>query len=132
MTTSTKNKRRRRVILAGLCAGLIAVPSVAYAFDALTVDVPAMPAVGESVAGACDSNGVTTSYTYGNTSSNGIKVNSVQVSGIDASCTNVTVAFMNGSTVVDTYSGPVASGLATLNTLVWTYEFTSVRVALFP
>lgn len=132
MTTSTKNKRRRRVILAGLCAGLIAVPSVAYAFDALTVDVPAMPAVGESVAGACDSNGVTTSYTYGNTSSNGIKVNSVQVSGIDASCTNVTVAFMNGSTVVDTYSGPVASGSATLNTLVWTYEFTSVRVALFP
>ena len=132
MNTSTKNKRRRRVILAGLCAGLIAVPTAAYAFDALTVDVPSMPAVGESVAGACDTNGVTTTYTYGNTSSNGIKVNSVQVSGIDAKCSNVTVAFMNGSTVVGTYSGPVASGSATLNTLVWTYEFTSVRVALFP
>lgn len=128
----TQINKRRRILLAATCIGLIVVPTAVYAYDALTVDVPSMPAVGESTAGACDSNGVTTTYTYGNTSSNGIRVNSVQVSGIDASCTNLTVSFMNGSTVAASYSGAVTSGSATLSTTVWTYEFTSVRVALFP
>jgi hypothetical protein len=124
--------KRRRVAIALVCAGLIAVPTAAYAFEALTVEVPAMPAVGEGVANACDPNGVTTTYTYGNTSSNGIRVNTVQVSGIDALCTHLTVAFLNGSTVAASYSGTVSAGSATLNTTVWTNDFTSVRVALFP
>lgn len=123
---------RRKTAIAIVCAGLIVVPAAVYAYDALTVDVPKMPAVGESVAGACDSDGVTTAYTYGNTSSNGIKVNSIQVSGINASCTNLTVAFMDGSTTAASYSGSVSSGAATLPTNVWTNQFTSVRVALFP
>ena len=124
--------KRRRVAIALVFAGLIAIPTTAYAFDALVVDVPTMPAVGEGTASACDTNGVATTYTYGNTSSNGIRVNTVQVTGIDAKCTNLTVAFLNGSTVAASYSGAVASGSATLNTTVWTNDFTSVRVALFP
>jgi hypothetical protein len=128
---NTLNKRRR-VAVTIACIGLIVVPTAAYAIEALTVDVPAMPAVGESVAGACDSNGVTTSYTYGATSSNGIKVSAIEVSGIATGCTNLTVAFMNGSTTVASYSGAVTSGAATLATNVWTNTFTSVRVALYP
>lgn len=128
----TNIKKRRRVLLAGLCVGLIVIPTSVYAYDALTVDVPSMPAVGESIAGACDSDGVATSYTYGPTSANGIKVSSVTVSNIDSDCSNLTVAFMNGSTVAGSYSGTITSGSATLTTNVWTYDFTSVRVALFP
>jgi hypothetical protein len=132
MPIKTNLKKQRRIALALICAGLIVVPSAAYAFDALTVEVPKMPAVGESTAGACDTDGVSTTYTYGATSANGIKVASVQVTGVNASCSNLTVAFMNGTTVVATYSGAVSSGAATLTTNVWTYDFTSVRVALYP
>jgi hypothetical protein len=123
---------RRKVALALIISGLIVLPLGVAAYDALVVDVPSMPAVGEKVVGACDPDGATTSFTYGNTSSNGIKVDSITVSDIAAACTKLTVAFMDGSTSVATYSGSVGSGTATLNTTVWTYEFTSVRVALFP
>lgn len=127
---TTIKKRRKIAFLLGL--GLLAIPCAAYGLEALNVDVPLMPAVGESNAGTCDTNGVTTSYAYGNTSSNGIRVNSVTVAGIDASCTNLTVAFMNGDTTVSSHSGAVSAGSATLAVTVWTYQFTSVRVALFP
>jgi hypothetical protein len=132
MSPWTKNTRRRRAAIITACLALVALPAAVYAYDALTVDVPAMPAVGESVAGACDSDGVTTTYTYGATSSNGIKVASIHVAGIASACTNLTVAFMNGSTTSASYSGSVTSGSATLNTNVWTSDFTSVRVALYP
>lgn len=132
MSIFKSTKKRRRIAAAVVCAALIGVPTAVYAYDALTVDVPKMPAVGESVAGACDNDGVTTTYAYGNTSANGIKVNSITVSGINAACTNLTVAFMDGATTVASYSGSVTAGSATLSTTVWTYQFTSVRVALFP
>lgn len=131
MSTRNNNKRRRIAIATGFLA-LALIPASVYAYDALTVDVPSMPAVGESVAGACDSDGVVTSYTYGNTSSNGIRVDSITVTGIASGCTNLTVAFMDGSTTAASYSGSVTLGSATLNTNVWTYQFTSVRVALYP
>jgi hypothetical protein len=132
MSPWTKTTRRKRLAIIGTVAALIVLPGAVYGYDALTVDVPAMPAVGESVAGACDDNGVATTYTYGPTSSNGIKVNAVTVTGVAESCTNLTVAFMNGSTTVATYSGAVSTGSATLSTNVWTSDFTSVRVALYP
>jgi hypothetical protein len=132
MSPWTNTPKRRKIALGILAAALLVIPASVYAYDALVVENPVMPAVGESVAGACDSDGVTTSYTYGNTSSNGIRVDSITVNGIAAACTNLTVAFMDGSTAVASYSGSVLSGSATLNTNVWTYQFTSVRVALFP
>jgi hypothetical protein len=132
MSRWTNTPKRRKIALGILAAALLVIPASVYAFDALVVDNPVMPAVGESVAGACDSDGVTTSYTYGNTSANGIRVDSITVNGIAVACTNLTVAFMDGSTAVASYSGSVVSGSATLNTNVWTYQFTSVRVALFP
>ena len=125
-----KPRRRRRVVLAAL--GLAAMPVAAYAYDTLTVSVPMMPAVGETAAGACDADGVTTTYTYGATNNNGIKVSAAQISGIAAGCTTGSLSFMNGTTTVATYSGTVASGAMTLTTNVWTNDFTSVRVALYP
>lgn len=123
-------RRRRHAVLAAL--GLAVIPAAVFAYDTLTVSVPMMPAVGETAAGACDSDGVTTTYTYGATSNLGIKVAGATVSGIAAGCTNGTLSFMNGTTTVATYSGTVASGSLTLTTNVWTNDFTSVRVALYP
>jgi hypothetical protein len=91
-----------------------------------------MPAVGETAVGACDGDGVSTTYTYGSTSNNGVKVVGVTVSDIAAECANGTVGFMTGTTEVAAYTGNVASGLLTLATNVWTNDFTSVRVALYP
>ena len=128
--TKGRPRRRRRIALATL--GLAVVPVAAFAYDTLTVSVPMMPAVGETAAGACDADGVTTTYTYGATTNNGIKVSAAQISGIAAGCTTGSLSFMNGTTTVATYSGTVASGAMTLTTNVWTNDFTSVRVALYP
>ena len=125
-----KPRRRRRAFLAAI--GLAVIPAAVYAYDTLTVAVPRMPAVGETAAGACDADGVTTTYTYGATSNLGIKVSGANVTGIAADCTTGTVSFMNGTVTVATYSGTVASGSLILTTNVWTNDFTSVRVALYP
>lgn len=130
LPTGRKPRRRRRALL--LALGVAALPAAALAFEALTVSVPIMPAVGETAAGACDSDGVTTTYTYGTTNNNGIRVTGANIAQIDASCTTGTLSFMNGTTTVATYSGTVASGALALATNVWTNDFTSVRVALFP
>ncbi len=113
-------------------AGLAAVPLAVAAYDALTVSNPIMPAVGETAVGACDNDGVSTSYTYGSTRTNGVKVTAVQVSGIAADCANGTVSFLNGTTEVAAYSGNVTAGALNLSANIWTNEFTSVRVALYP
>ena len=73
-----------------------------------------------------------TSYTYGNTSSRGIKITSVIVDDISSDCSMVTVDFMNAETVVDTYTAAVAGTATTLTTNIFTDEFTSVRVLLAP
>lgn len=129
-TNKRKPRRKRRVFLATL--GLAALPALVYAYDTLTVSVPIMPAVGESAASACDADGVSTTYTYGATSNQGIKVSGANITGISESCTAGTLSFMNGTTAVATYSGTVATGALSLSTNVWTNDFTSVRVALFP
>ena len=125
-----KPRRRRRVLLAAL--GFAVIPAAAFAYDSLTVAIPMLPAVGESAAGACDADGVTTTYTYGATSNLGIKVAGATIAGIAPECTNGTLYFMNGTTSVATYSGAVATGSLSLATNVWTNDFTSVRVALYP
>ena len=113
-------------------AGLTAVPLAVAAYDALTVSNPVMPAVGETAVGACDNDGVSTSYTYGSTRTNGVRVTAVQVSNIAANCANGTVSFLNGTTEVAAYTGNVTAGALNLSTNIWTNEFTSVRVALYP
>lgn len=128
--THTRRKLAKRIASASLA--LIAIPLGVAAYDALQVTNPRMPAVGETAVGACDSDGVTTNYTYGSTSNNGVRVTAVQVSGIAADCTLGTVTFLNGTTTVATHSGSVASGVLTLSTNTWTNDFTSVRVALYP
>lgn len=113
-------------------AGIAAVPLAVAAYDALDVTNPIMPAVGETAAGACDQDGVTTSYTYGSTGKNGVRVTSVRVSSIAADCVNGTVSFMDDTIEVAAYTGNVTSGTLTLTTNIWTNDFTSVRVALYP
>ena len=132
--TTTPERRRRRWIRAatGIIALGVVVPTTVLALDALEVAVPLLPAVGESEARACDTDGVNTSYTYGNTSSRGIKVTSVIVDDISSDCSMVTVDFMNAETVVDTYTAAVAGTATTLTTNIFTDEFTSVRVLLAP
>ena len=130
----TERRRRRRLgwKLGFAGAACLALPAAVMAIDSLSVQVPFLPAVGESNAQACDSDGVTTSYTYGNTSANGIKVTSVTVSDISTDCTTVTVDFMSGETAVATYTGAVTSTAVTLNTNIFTNTFTGVRVLLGP
>ncbi len=130
--TSRPTRRRVAKKVATAMFGLVAIPLAVAAYDALTVENPIMPAVGETAVGACDSDGVTTSYTYGTTRNNGVKITAVTITGIAAACTNGTFSFMNGTTEVAAYTGQVASGALTLATNVWTNDFTSVRVALYP
>lgn len=131
LTTGDRRRRLRRGLgVAGLA--VLALPAAAMAFESLNVSVPLMPAVGESDAQACDTDGVTTTYTYGNTSKNGIKVTSATVSGIDPDCLGVTVDFMNGDALVASYTSGVSSTSMTLSTNVFTDTFTSVRVLLAP
>lgn len=130
-----KNNRTRLTLVRRTSlalAAIAAVPLAVAAYDALNVTNPIMPAVGETAVGACDQDGVNTTYTYGSTSNNGVKVASVKVSNIAAECANGTVSFMNGTTEVAAYTGTVASGSLTLTTNIWTNDFTSVRVALYP
>ena len=130
MKKTHKRSIGKRIALGAF--SVAALPLAVAAYDALDVTNPVMPAVGESSVGACDKDGVTTSYTYGSTRTNGVRVNAVQVSSIAAACTNGTVSFMNGTTEVAAYTGAVADGTLSLNTNIWTNEFTSVRVALYP
>jgi hypothetical protein len=130
---TTQRRRRRfgwRLGLAG--AACLALPAAVFAIDSLSVQIPLLPAVGESTAQACDDDGVSTSYTYGNTSANGIKVTSVTVADISTDCTTVTVDFMNGETTVDSYNGTVGGSSVTLTTNIFTNTFNSVRVLLNP
>lgn len=130
----TPARHHRRWIKYAIGLGAIGsiVPAAVLAFDALDVTVPLLPAVGESNAQACDTDGVSTSYTYGNTSSRGIKVTSVTVDDISSDCLTVTVDFMNGETVAATYTAPVSGISTTLATSLFTDAFTSVRVLLGP
>ena len=131
--TSPKSRPRRLTRGLGIAALIgVAIPVTALAFDSLSVGVPLLPAVGESAAEACDSDGVTTSFAYGNTSSKGIKVTAVTVDGIAGDCTDLTVDFMSGETAVASYNGAVVGATTTLTTSVWTDTFTSVRVLLGP
>ena len=129
----TSRRRRRlgwKIGLAG--AACLALPAAVFAIDSLSVQIPFLPAVGESTAQACDANGVSTSYTYGNTSANGIKVTSVTVADISPDCKTVTVDFMNGETTVASYNGNVGASSVTLTTNIFTNTFNSVRVLLAP
>jgi len=129
-TTGRKRRAKRTLGLVGFAC--LALPAAVMAFDSLNVAVPFMPAVGESQAQACDSDGVTTTYSYGNTSQNGIRVTSATVSGISANCSAVTVDFMNGESVVASYTSAVSATSVTLTTNIFTNTFTSVRVLLAP
>lgn len=130
---ATPRRRRRlgwKIGIAG--AACLALPAAVMAIDSLSVQIPFLPAVGESNARACDSNGVATSYTYGNTSANGVRVTSVTVTDISTDCKTATVDFMSGETAVASYTGAVTTPSITLATNIFTNNFTSVRVLLGP
>ena len=130
--TSDRRKRRFGWKLGLAGAACLALPAAVFAIDSLSVQIPFLPAVGESTAQACDANGVSTTYTYGNTSANGIKVTSVTVADISPDCKTVTVDFMNGETAVASYNGTVGASSVTLTTNIFTNTFNSVRVLLAP
>lgn len=128
------NRRRRRLAwrLGLVGTAVLAVPATAFAIGSLSVAIPFLPVVGESTAQACDSDGVSTSFTYGNTSAKGIKVTAVTVADISSDCQTATVDFMSGETTVDTYTGSVSTSTVTLSTNIFTNTFTSVRILLNP
>lgn len=124
---------KRIIVIAVALMAILGLAGGAYALGAISVSAPLFPVVGQAEIKACDSDGVTTSYTYGNSSAKGVKVLSGTVSGIDSSCKTATMEFVDSSeVVVKTYSGAVSGGSATLTTNVFTDEFTSVRVVLSP
>ena len=75
---------------------------------------------------------MSTTYTYGNTSANGIKVTSVTVADISPDCATVTVDFMNDETTVASYNGTVGASSVTLTTNIFSNTFNSVRALLAP
>jgi hypothetical protein len=130
MTHPKKSTRRRKVLalvfLTALIGGGVA------AMTALNINSELFPAVGDEGVNACDEDGINVAYTYGNASNNGIKVSGVNVTGVSATCTTGQVYFLNGQTVVNTYNGTVTSNAMSVPTNVWTFDFDTVRVVLFP
>lgn len=124
---------KRFIIIGVPLVAAVGIASGAYALGAISVSAPLFPAVGQASAKACDSDGVDTTYTYGNSSAKGVKVVSGTVSGIDSACKTATMEFVDASDVIiKTYSGAVAGGSATVSTNIFTDEFNSVRVILAP
>lgn len=76
--------------------------SAAYAIDALVVDLPFPPAVGQATVAPCDPDGVKTTFTYGNTSAPGVKFTPVTFVGMDTACKTATVEFVKAGAIVDT------------------------------
>ena len=111
---------------------VLAGAGTAVALEALNVDIPILPAVGEASARACDSDGVATAFTYGNSSNKGIKVTGVTISQIAADCKRSTVEFVLGGNVVTAVNGTVSGGSSVIATNIFTNEFDSVRVTVQP
>lgn len=131
MNTPPKKRNRRRVALLILGASLM-LTGGAYALTMLNVNVPLLPAVGDRSVNACDEDGITTSFTYGNSSNNGIKVSAVNVTGISSQCATGEVFFLNAGNPVANYSGTVSSNAMSVTTNIWTFNFDTVRVVLYP
>lgn len=132
MPTTPNKKRRRRFIAPVIFAAVLGVVGVGYALTALNINVPLLPAVGDQELNACDEDGVTTSFTYGNSSNNGVKVTAVNVAGISSDCATGEVYFLDAGDPVANYSGTVTSNAMNVSTNVWTFDFETVRVVLFP
>ena len=128
-----KNNIKRTIILAISAFAVVGIAGGAYALGSISVSAPIFPVVGQADIQVCDSDGVSTTYTYGNSSAKGVKVESGTVSGIDTACKTATMEFVDASDVIiKTYSGAVAGGSATVSTNIFTNEFDSVRVILAP
>lgn len=129
--SATRNRKPIYTIAITASAVLLGAGG-AFALSALNVDVPLFPSVGEANAQSCDPDGVTTTFTYGNSSANGMKVASAIVKGISTNCTTGSVEFLLNGSVASTYSGSVAAGSMTVATNIFTNQFDSVRVVLNP
>jgi hypothetical protein len=124
---------KRIFVTAALLVAAMGVAGGAYALGTISVSAPLFPVVGQATAKACDSDGVDTTYTYGNSSAKGVKVESGTITGIDSECKTATLEFINASdNIVKTYSSAIAGGSATVSTNIFTNEFDSVRVILIP
>ena len=128
-----KNNIKRTVIIAVSAFAALGIAGGAYAIGAISVNAPLFPAVGQATVKACDNDGVDTTYTYGNSSAKGVKVESGTITGIDANCKTATMEFVDSSeAIVKSYSGAVTSGSAKVSTNIFTNEFDSVRIILAP
>lgn len=95
---TTPGKKRRRFVVPIIFAAAFGVVGVGYALTALNINVPFLPAVGDRDLNACDEDGVSTGFTYGNSSNNGIKVTAVNVTGISSDCASGEVYFLEAGT----------------------------------
>ena len=128
-----KNNIKRTAIIVVSAFAALGIAGGAYALGAISVNAPLFPAVGQASAKACDSDGVDTTYTYGNSSAKGVKVESGTITGIESDCKTATMEFVDASeAIVKSYSGKVTAGSATVSTNIFTNEFDSVRVILSP
>jgi hypothetical protein len=124
---------KRLIVIAVPLVAAVGIAGGAYALGAISVNAPLFPAVGQATVKACDSDGVDTTYTYGNSSAKGVKVKSATVSGIDSACKTVTLEFVSDpDAIVKTYNDKVTDGSATISTEIFTDEFDSVRVIVAP
>jgi len=124
-------KNKKRLFVLSVLTSTILLTGTVYAIAPLVISSPLFAAVGQNQAVACDTDGVTTSYEYGNSRNNGIKVNSVTVTGVSVDCLVVKVIFVDG-TDETSYTGSNTTGTVTIATNIWTNEFTDFRVVLLP
>lgn len=124
---------KRLIVLAVPVFAAVGIAGGAYALGAISVSAPIFPVVGQANIEVCDSDGVDTSYTYGNSNAKGVKVVSGTITGIDSACKTATMEFVDSSeAIVETYSGAVTGGSAKVSTNIFTNEFDSVRIILAP
>ena len=124
---------KRIIALAVPVFAVVGIAGGAYALGAISVDAPIFPVVGQANIEVCDSDGVATTYVYGNSNAKGVRVVSGTVTGINSDCKTATMEFVDSTqAIVATYSGAVTGGSTTVSTNIFTSEFDSVRIVLAP
>lgn len=124
-------KNKKRLFILSVLVSATLLTGTVYAITPLVITSPLFAAIGQNQAIACDTDGVSASFAYGNSRNNGVRVTSVTVTGANTSCPTVSVIFINGSDETS-YTGSNTTGTVTIATNIWTNEFTDFRVVLLP
>jgi len=124
-------KNKKRLFIISVLTSTVLLTGIVYAITPLVITNPLFASIGQNQAVACDTDGVSTSFTYGASRNNGIRVTSATVTGANTACPTVSIIFIDGVNETS-FTGSNTTGTVTIATNIWTNEFTDFRIVLLP